>query len=321
MDRVVLSQEGSAAARPPMPTQGARELGVRLHTQAALEGNSASKPAPAAPISSQPVRAETVEAAPRADSTTISRVVASTAPVHNPVPEASDETRQPMRVRVAAPTQSVGTLTEQAVSASAATNSASQEQKDATSPETNIPRAPLTTAPQAVHATNLPVNSGGPGEDLGARLRVAVADSIVAEGRDRLLASTRVHTEARVTVNPAELGRVTIQIERTGDNQIRIALTTAHEDATRALAAEADDLVETLARHRIDVHEIQVREGDPGRGPTSSAHSSEDRQSGLQRDREQGSPRSRDRAPDREEQSEPRRRSRRAAEGRVDVEA
>lgn len=99
--------------------------------------------------------------------------------------------------------------------------------------------------------------------DLGARLRLAIAETIVDAGRDRLLESVRDSFDARVTVNPPHLGTVQVQVTReSADTGINILLVAAHEDAARALETEADELIDDLVRHRLEVNEVHVRRGE-----------------------------------------------------------
>ena len=119
---------------------------------------------------------------------------------------------------------------------------------------------PRTTQGGAVTGTGPAENSADAlPSDLGARLRSAVAESIVRTGRDRLLASaqTRIHT--RIRVQPAELGALQIDLRRHEDATLDIRVTTAHQHAREALKGEMDELVHTLQRHRIEVGDVQLR--------------------------------------------------------------
>lgn len=99
--------------------------------------------------------------------------------------------------------------------------------------------------------------------DLGARLRLAVADVIVDAGRDRLLESVRDTFQARVTVHPPNLGTVQVQVTReSATSGLNILLVAAHQDGARALESESDNLIDDLVRHRLEVNEVNVRRGE-----------------------------------------------------------
>ena len=117
-----------------------------------------------------------------------------------------------------------------------------------TAPSPSVVAAPPATGPE--HA------------DLGARLRQAVAESIVEQGRDRLLSSVKTTFEARISVQPENLGLVQVQVSRSAAQAgLEVLLLAAHEDAARALEAESDELVDELVRNRLEVHQVQVRHG------------------------------------------------------------
>lgn len=138
--------------------------------------------------------------------------------------------------------------------------------------------------------------------DLGARLRLAVADVIVDAGRDRLLDSVRDSFQARVTVHPPNLGTVQVQVTReSASSGLNILLVAAHQDGARALESETDNLIDDLVRHRLEVHEVNVRRGEgsstdqPRDGQQRS--SAQDQNARERREQQQAQERADDRQP------------------------
>lgn len=99
--------------------------------------------------------------------------------------------------------------------------------------------------------------------DLGARLRQAVVETMAQQARDQLLASTRETWQASVTVEPAHLGRVDLQVTR-GTGGLEVILVTAHRDAAQALDAEVDEMVDELIRRELEPAKVTVRTTDRG---------------------------------------------------------
>ena len=97
--------------------------------------------------------------------------------------------------------------------------------------------------------------------DLGARLRAAIVETMEQQARDELLNSTREAWTATVTVEPASLGRVDLQVTR-GTGGLEVILVAAHQEAARALDAEMDDMVEELVRRDLEPAKVTVRSGD-----------------------------------------------------------
>jgi len=119
---------------------------------------------------------------------------------------------------------------------------------------------PAEAAPRAMNtAETLRVQSA----DLGARLREAVIETMTQQARSELLASTRNTWQATVTVEPAHLGRVDLQVTR-GTGGLEVVLVAAHRDAAQALDAEVDDLVDELIRRELEPAKVTVRTTDRG---------------------------------------------------------
>lgn len=97
--------------------------------------------------------------------------------------------------------------------------------------------------------------------DLGARLRAAIIETLAAEAKDELLASTSKTWEAKVTVDPVSLGRVDVQVTQT-TRGLEVILTATHQEAARALEAEMDDMAEELMRRDVEPARITVRSND-----------------------------------------------------------
>ena len=119
---------------------------------------------------------------------------------------------------------------------------------------------PAEAAPRAMNtAETLRVQSA----DLGARLREAVIETMTQQARSELLASTRNTWQATVTVEPAHLGRVDLQVTR-GTGGLEVVLVAAHRDAAQALDTEVDDLVDELIRRELEPAKVTVRTTDRG---------------------------------------------------------
>ncbi|HKK71570.1 MAG TPA: flagellar hook-length control protein FliK, partial [Candidatus Krumholzibacteria bacterium] len=74
---------------------------------------------------------------------------------------------------------------------------------------------------------------------------------------------TRNTWQATVTVEPAHLGRVDLQVTR-GTGGLEVVLVAAHRDAAQALDAEVDDLVDELIRRELEPAKVTVRTTDRG---------------------------------------------------------
>jgi flagellar hook-length control protein FliK len=111
---------------------------------------------------------------------------------------------------------------------------------------------------------------------------------------DDLLASA---APRRVTVelSPSHLGKVQIEIVQDPNRSLTVHLTASAEHTRMALDADADDLVQHLRHHSLDVNKVEVKgESDPqdGRGRDSLRQRSDD---GLSREGRQSSEDRRDR--------------------------